>query len=132
MGGNTLEEKNPIIDITDDFGVNHKWEFSIGRSGGHGGYGSYGLWVDDADQSPWSYDGNPLKNLLPQSGSDFPVSYLNAPSYLAQAATGGGGGAGRYVLNYEDKYRTDDEELYPTRGQNGARGGNGFAIIVFE
>jgi hypothetical protein len=132
LGGNTLEEKDSIIDITDDFGVNHKWEFSIGRSGGHGGYGSYGLWVDDANQSPWSYDGNPLKNLLPQSGSDFPISYPNAPSYLAQAATGGGGGAGGYVLNYEDKYRIDDEELYPTRGQNGARGGNGFAIVVFE
>jgi len=132
LGGKTLEEKDPLIDILDDVGIRHKWEFSNQFSGGHGGYGSYGLWVDTSGEDPWSFDGNNLENLLPQSGSDFPLSYANAPNYLAQAASGGGGGAGRYVLNYEDKYRTDNESLYPTRGQNGARGGNGFAIVVFE
>ena len=45
---------------------------------------------------------------------------------------GGGGGAATYIKNYTDRNQTGNEAVYPTRGQNGGKGGNGVLILVLE
>ena len=45
---------------------------------------------------------------------------------------GGGGGAATYIKNYTDRNQTGNEALYPTRGQNGGKGGDGVLILVLE
>lgn len=109
-GTNTVTEY--LINEADETGKIFSLE--LNSTGSHGGYGKYGIAADN-DLSP---NGIPYEDLQPQPGQDF--------------GYGGGGGAGRYVLNHNDKFRTDDETLYPTKGQDGADGGRGLAIIIFE
>jgi hypothetical protein len=109
-GSNTLTEY--LINDTDENGVLYQYE--LNSTGSHGGYGFYGIETDNK----LSPNGVIYTNIQPQSGVDF--------------GYGGGGGAGRYVLDHNDKFRTDDENLYPTKGQDGADGGRGLAIIIFE
>ena len=45
---------------------------------------------------------------------------------------GGGGGAATYIKDWNDRNQTGNESLYPTRGQNGGKGGNGVLILVLE
>ena len=109
-GSNTLTEY--LINDTDENGVLYQYE--LNSTGSHGGYGFYGIETDNK----LSPNGVIYTNIQPQSGVDF--------------GYGGGGGAGRYVLDHTNKFRTDDENLYPTKGQDGADGGRGLAIIIFE
>lgn len=109
-GTNTVTEY--LINESDAFGNFYSYE--LNSTGSHGGYGRYGIDTDNK----LSPNGIPYQDLEPEPGKDF--------------GYGGGGGAGRYVLNHNDKFRTDDEVLYPTKGQDGADGGRGLAIIIFE
>jgi hypothetical protein len=122
FGGVSLFNDYLINDI-DENGITYQWPTGSWDVyyGGSGGYGSYGI---NTDNTITEWAGNPVINGSPSSGLFFAIEEA--------AGYGGGGGAGRYVLNYEDKYRTDNEQLYPTRGQNGANGQDGFCIIVFE
>ena len=109
-GTNTVTEY--LINEADENGKLYSLE--LNSTGSHGGYGKYGIEVDNY----LSPNNIVYENLQPQPGQDF--------------GYGGGGGAGRYVLDHTDKFRTDDESLYPTKGQDGADGGRGLAIIIFE
>lgn len=109
-GTNTITEY--LINEADETGK--IFSLQLNSTGSHGGYGKYGIATDN-NLSP---NNIVYEDLQPQPGQDF--------------GYGGGGGAGRYVLNHSDKFRTDDESLYPTKGQDGADGGRGLAIIIFE
>ena len=122
-----------LIDEFDENGVNYRWPLSTWKNyyGGNGGYGYYGTYTDKilTDRS-----GNPVYNVDPSSGLFFAIGEA--------AGYGGGGGAGTYVLSYDQRYSPETgieyrygltPELYiPDRGQNGADGQNGFAIVVIE
>lgn len=109
-GTNTVTEY--LINETDGFGKLYSLE--LNSTGSHGGYGKYGINTDNK----LSPNNIVYEDLQPQPGQNY--------------GYGGGGGAGRYVLNHNDKFRTDNESLYPTKGQNGADGGKGVAIIIIE
>lgn len=111
LGGKNIETEY-LINESDAFGNFYSYE--LNSTGSHGGYGRYGIDTDNK----LSPNGIPYQDLEPEPGKDF--------------GYGGGGGAGRYVLNHADKFRTDDEVLYPTKGQDGADGGRGLAIIIIE
>ena len=122
-----------LIDDYDENGINYRWPYSTWKNyyGGNGGYGYYGTNIDKllTDRA-----GNPVYNVDPSSGLFFAIAEA--------AGYGGGGGAGTYVLSYDQRYTEETgieyrygltPELYITdRGQNGADGQNGFAIVVME
>jgi hypothetical protein len=107
--GGTNSYSGYLIDEIDENGV--EWKFpELGWNnyrGGDGGYGFYGIQTD-----------NVYGNTQPTVGSYY--------------GFGGGGGGARFVLNHGDKYNTTNESTYPTKGQDGANGADGFAIVIIE
>ena len=69
---------------------------------------------------------------LTKFGTNLPNANKSGSISQVGYGWGGGGGAATYIKNYTDKNQTGNEALYPTRGQNGGKGGDGVLILVLE
>lgn len=130
--GGIVDFDEYLVNDTDDKNIVHKFPSTTWKNcqTANGGYAYYGT---NKDLSLTDNLNNQVYNTNPTDMSQY---------YPQTAGFGGGGGAGTYVLSYDDRYTTETglqyknsntPELYiADRGQNGANGQDGLTIVVIE